>query len=154
MNQFEQDVINRATVKLAGIGNALSEYAPSILENTMWGNMAGAATGNVIGAGLGAMYGAYTGDSSRDNMYKSALMGSLIGSGIGTGLMGGAALRGAIYNGLADTAEHAGDVEKMERLKKLRDAYYPFWPTGGVVGGLAGGLLANRLRDSNSNGDQ
>ena len=91
MNQFEQDVINRATVKLAnakttfarGLFNHGKQYFMESIPNAMnVGGIIGGIGGGALAGGAAMMNG---GDTS--NVLNNAAVGGILGAG--TGMVGG-----------------------------------------------------------------
>ena len=136
MNQFEQDVINRATVKLAGIGQALARNIVPTSKAMLLSGLLGTGLGAGLGAGAGLAYGAYKGNPLLDSMGRGALAGGIVGGSTGIGAASGFGLGATIDGQLGLAALRKGD-------KEIIDKYFQGHPyaRSGIVGGGLGGLV-------------
>ena len=75
---FKQDVLKRATMKLADARSALLHAA-----GTGIGALGVTAGGAAVGAGIGGAHNLYTGDSVLDGMRTGGKIGGTLGAGIG-----------------------------------------------------------------------
>lgn len=97
MNQLEQDIINSANVKLAGIAKGMLFSA---LGGATSGGLAGAGLGSLLGGTIGAVKNYRNSAGTFGNRLKAGFTGGLkggakgglIGGGIGAGLGSSAAL--------------------------------------------------------------
>ena len=146
MNQFEQDVINRATIKLAGIGQAVLDNATLNSSIGLVGGLIGTGVGAGLGAGAGLVYGGYNKNPLLKSMGRGALAGGIIGGGIGGGLLGGAGVGVTIDEALAAAAREKGNIAEAEKILNA-DTYYHALAAGGAGVGAGVGIgLANKLR--------
>ena len=145
MNQFEQDVISRASEKLAslfqqndhmtektaGALDTLKALAPvlgspkDILPGAMLG-IGTALSGGAIGGGLGAITGGFTSKDKSDNVYDPYVFDSAnLGTGLGSGL---ATTLSLIFNNRKGQGNLTRDISALlgsmgtQRLMNLTNA--------------------------------
>lgn len=97
MDQLEQDIINAANIKLAGLAKGV---ALNLLGGAASGGSLGAGLGSAVGGGIGAVKGyrnatGTLGDKIKASLYgglKGGTKGGLIGGGLGAGIGAGSNL--------------------------------------------------------------
>lgn len=149
MNQLEQDIINSANVKLAGIAKGMLSSA--LGGAAAFGGREGAVIGSLLGGTIGAVKNYRNSAGTFGNRLKAGLTGGLrggakgglIGGGIGVGIGSSAALLGDELRARADV------VDALRRVGNIRQNGY----TGYEFLDYRPMKLMSYLEGLNSNGD-
>jgi len=120
MNQLEQDIINSANVKLAGIAKGMLFSA---LGGATSGGIAGAGLGSLLGGTIGAVKNYRNSAGTFGNRLKAGLTGGLrggakgglIGGGVGAGLGSSAALLSDELSSRGAVADVLGQIGRMRQ---------------------------------------
>lgn len=150
MNQLEQDIINSANVKLAGIAKGV---LLSALGGATSGGLAGAGIGSLLGGTIGAVKNYRNSAGTFGNRLKTGLTGGLKGGAKG-GLLGGGIGAGLGAVGSPLTLDMAAKQDALTAVNKLRAAVEEGTLPRKYKEGKTGlGYLLNYLQGMNLNED-
>lgn len=147
MNQLEQDIINSANVKLAGIAKGMLFSA---LGGATSGGLAGAGLGSLLGGTIGAVKNYRNSAGTFGNRLKAGLTGGLKGGAKG-GLIGGGIGAGLGAVGSPFLLDMAAKEDALNALLQLNNAAN----YGGmsIKGSDDSKALLSYLQGLNENGD-